>query len=66
MPRLRGRVVLKVLAHTGAIVLLFMAFSFTLFLGLQVSSVYGNIGLVLFAGLVGIYIYFSFVRKRKK
>ena len=36
---------LKILAHAAAIMCLYLAFSFVLFLGLQVNPVYGNIGL---------------------
>ena len=48
---------LKVLAHAAAIIGLYLAFSFVLFLGLQVNPVYGNIGLVAVAGLVALYVY---------
>ncbi len=34
-----------------------------MFLGLQVSPVYGNIGLVAIAALVALYVYIGFVRK---
>ena len=36
----------RVLAHVAAIVTLYVAFSFALFLGLQVDAAYGNIALV--------------------
>ena len=48
---------LKILAHGAAIICLYLAFSFVLFLGLQVNPVYGNIGLVAVAGLVALYVY---------
>ena len=54
---------LKFLAHTAVIITLYLAFSFVMFLGLQVSPRYGNIGLVVIAALVGLYVYFGFVRK---
>ena len=54
----------RVLAHVAAIVGLYFVFSFALFLGLQVDPVYGNIGLVVTALLVIVYIYFGFVRRR--
>ena len=36
---------LKVFAHAAVILVLYLAFSFALFLGLQVRPLYGNIGL---------------------
>lgn len=54
---------LKRLAHAGAIIGLYLAFSFALFLGLQVNPAYGNIGLVVVAVLVGLYVYLGFIRK---
>ena len=36
----------RVLAHLAAIVTLYVAFSFALFLGLQVDAAYGNIAMV--------------------
>ena len=54
----------RVLAHVAAIVGFYVAFSFALFLGLQVDPVYGNIGLFVSALLVIVYIYFGFVRRR--
>ena len=44
----------KILAHTAAIIGLYLAFSLALFLGLQVDAVYGNNGLVAVAVLVGV------------
>ncbi|MXZ72645.1 MAG: DUF4175 domain-containing protein [Acidobacteria bacterium] len=54
---------MKILAHAAAIIGLYLAFSFALFLGLQVNPLYGNIGLVAFAVLAGLYVYVGFVRK---
>ena len=64
MRRRRGRVVVRVLAHAGAVVMLYLVFSFALFLGLQVEPLYGNIGLALTAVLVGAYVYFGFIRRK--
>lgn len=55
----------KILAHGAALLGLYLAFSFALFLGLQVEPVYGNIGLVVTAVLVVAYIYLGFVRRRR-
>ena len=54
---------LKVLAHAAAIIGLYLAFSFALFLGLQVNPLYGNIGLVAIAVLAVFYVYIAFLKK---
>lgn len=54
---------MKILAHAAAIVVLSLASSFVLFLGLQVDPLYGNVGLVAVGILVASYIYLAFVRK---
>ena len=59
------RIGLKILGHVIVIVLLYLVFSFSLFLGLQVRPMYGNIGLLITALLVATYVYFGFIRKRK-
>ena len=53
----------RILAHLAAIVGLYLAFSFALFLGLQVNPTYGNVGLVVVAVLVAFYVYLGFIRK---
>ena len=55
---------LKILGHAIAIALIFLAFTFSLFLGLQVRPALGNIGLIVTALLVAAYVYFGFIRKR--
>ena len=54
---------LRALAHAAAVIGLYLAFSFALFLGLQVDPLYGNIGLAAVAVLIGLYIYMGFARK---
>ncbi len=54
---------LKILAHVAAIIGLYLAFSFVLFLGLQVSPLYGNVGLVVVIVLVAFYVYMGFGRR---
>ena len=54
---------MKILAHAGAIIGLYLAFSFALFLGLQVDPLYGNVGLVAVGILVACYVYFGLVRR---
>lgn len=56
--------IVRALAHAGAIVLLYLAFSFALFLGLQVDPTYGSMGLVLAAALLAAYVYFGFLRRK--
>ena len=54
---------LKRFAHATAIIGLYLAFSFALFLGLQVNPAYGNLGLAVVAVLAASYVYLGFVRK---
>ena len=58
-----ARPMLRILAHAAAIVALYLAFSFALFLGLQVRPSYGNIGIAATGVLAGAYVYFGFIRK---
>ena len=54
---------LRLLAHTAVIVAWCFAFSFVMFLGLQVSPAYGYIGLGVL-GIVGaVYVYLGFLRR---
>lgn len=55
---------LKILAHAAAIIGLYLAFSFALFLGLQVDPAYGSFGLLAAGALVALYVYLGFVRNR--
>ena len=57
------QVMLKIIAHAAALIGLYLVFSFSLFLGLQVRPLYGSIGLVVTALLVALYVYIGFVRK---
>ncbi|MXY51143.1 MAG: hypothetical protein F4Y86_01235 [Gammaproteobacteria bacterium] len=63
MRRRQSRIV-TVLIHSGAVVLLYLAFSGALYLGLQVEPLYGNIGLAITAVLVAAYVYFGFIRRK--
>ncbi len=54
--RSRLKVALRVAGHLAAIVLIYLMFSFSLFLGLQINTVYGNIGMVLSAGAALAYV----------
>ncbi len=56
--------ILKVLLHLVIVAMLWMAYSFALFLGLQVRPLYGNLGLAVVTGLTVAYVYFGFVRRR--
>ena len=64
MQKPRNRAVFKVLAHAGAIALLYLVASFALFLGLQVQPLYGNIGLGVTAVLAAAYVYIGFIRRQ--
>lgn len=61
-----NRIALQLLAHGVAIASLCLAFSFALFLGLQVSTLYGNLGLAVVAMLAVAYVYFGWVRRRHR
>ncbi len=50
------KVALRVAGHFAAIVLIYLMFSFSLFLGLQVNTTYGNLGMVLSAGAALAYV----------
>jgi multisubunit Na+/H+ antiporter MnhB subunit len=49
-------VALRVVGHVTAIVVIYLMFSFSLFLGLQVNPTYGNIGIVVTAGAAIAYV----------
>ena len=53
----------KILAHAAALMGLYLALSFALFLGLQLRPLYGNIGLGAVAVLGVFYGYIGFIRK---
>ena len=57
------KTLLKVAAHVVVIALLYLMFSFSLFLGLQVSPILGNIGMVVSIGAVIAYV--VLVRRRR-
>ena len=59
------RIGLKILCHVLVILAIYLWFSFSLFLGLQVRPLYGNIGMLVTLLLVAAYVYFGFIRKRK-
>ena len=53
----------KILAHAAALAGLYLAVSGAMFLGLQADPLYGNVGMVVSAVLVALYVYVGFVRK---
>ena len=57
------RKTLKVFAHLAAIIVLYLAFATAMWLGLQVSPVYGGVAVVAVIALVVLYIRFGFMRK---
>ena len=58
-----ARKTLRILAHAGAIVGLYLVFSFALMLGLQVAPLYGNLGIAVTVALAALYVYVGFIRK---
>ena len=58
-----SRKLLKIAAHVVAVAGLYLAFSGALFLGLQVDVVYGSVAAVIAIILIGLYVWFGFVRK---
>jgi len=59
------RIGLKILCHAVVILAIYLWFSFSLFLGLQVRPLYGNIGMLVTLLLIAAYVYFGFIRNRK-
>ena len=57
------KTLLKVAAHVAVVALLYLMFSFSLFLGLQVSPTLGNIGMVVSIGAIIAYV--VLVRRRR-
>jgi len=59
------RIGLKILCPAVVILAIYLWFSFSLFLGLQVRPLYGNMGMLVTLLLVAVYVYFGFIRKRR-
>lgn len=59
-----ARMAWTVVLHAAVIAGLYVAFSFALFLGLQVHPMLGNLGMVAVAVLGGVYVYLGFIRRR--
>lgn len=53
---------MTILAHILALALLYIAFSFSLFLGLQVRPMYGNAGIIAVIVLVVLYVYSCWIK----
>ncbi|MCY3860199.1 MAG: hypothetical protein OXG25_14965 [Gammaproteobacteria bacterium] len=60
------KVMMRILAHVLALAALYIAFSFSLFLGLQVRPMYGNAGIITVIGLVVLYVYFGWIKSIAK
>ena len=56
------RKALKTITHIAVLIGLYLVFSISLGLGLQVSPFYGNIGLGVTGLLAALYVYLGFVR----
>ena len=61
-----GRKALKILAHVAVLAGLYVAFSFSMFLGLQIRPLYGNVGIAVTVVLAGVYIYYGILRKSRR
>lgn len=59
-----ARTALKILAHVAAVAGIVLLFYVSLGAGLQVSPLYGNIGISAVVVLAGLYIYIGFIRNR--
>ncbi|MCY4095638.1 MAG: hypothetical protein OXG05_11015 [Gammaproteobacteria bacterium] len=57
-----AKVLMRILGHVLTIALLYIGFSFSLFLGLQVSPMYGNAGIVAVIVLVVVYVYLGWIK----
>ena len=55
--------ILKVAIHAVIICVLYILFSYALYLGLQVRPVYGTVAVIISLALIALYIYFGFIRK---
>ena len=58
------RKALKTLAHIVVVIGLYLVFSISLGLGLQVSPLYGNIGLGVTGVLVALYVYLGICQRK--
>ena len=56
------RKALKPLARIAVLIGIYVVFAVSLGLGLQVSPLYGNVGVVVTGVLFALYLYFGFVR----
>ena len=56
------KAILMLLAHVLVLAILYIAFSFSLFLGLQVRPMYGNAGIITVIVLVVLYLYFGWIK----
>ena len=61
-----ARVLLKILIHIAVLIALFLAFSFALFLGLQVHPMLGNLGIITVALLAGWYVYIGWIKPMRR
>ena len=57
-----ARILLTVLIHIALLFALLIAFSFALFLGLQVHPMLGNLGVITVVLLAGLYVYIGWIK----
>ena len=66
MQQNRPRKRLTILIHVAALLALYLAFSFALFLGLQVQPMLGNLGIITVALLAVLYVYIGWLKPKRR
>ena len=61
-----ARVLLTILIHVAVLFALLIAFSFALYLGLQVHPMLGNLGVITVALLAGLYVYIGWIKPMRR
>lgn len=57
---------LKIVLHVCVLAVLYLAFTFSLFLGLQADPRYGNVGIMITLFLAGLYLYVGLIRSHRR
>ena len=65
-PGTATRKALRIARHVCVLAVLYLAFTFSLFLGLQVDPRYGNVGVVITLILAGLYAYVGLNNSRRR
>ena len=59
------KILLTILIHVAVLIALFLAFSFALFLGLQVHPMLGNLGIITVVLLAVLYVYIGWIKPNR-